>query len=74
MANVHISRKEGRTLHLPLNRDPLMARIIRALAEAGYRGPLTLEIDDLNFPHPLTADEKIAILSRDRVFMRECLE
>lgn len=73
LANVHISRKAKTTLHHPLDRDPLMARIIRALADAGYAGPLTLEIDDLNFPHHLSAEEKIAILSRDRAFMSECL-
>lgn len=73
MANVHLSRKEGKTLHLPLDRDPLMRSILLALKDAGYTGPLTLEIDDLNFPHPLSAEEKIAILSRDRAFMRECM-
>jgi len=73
LANVHISRKEGKTLHLPLDRDPAMARIVRALADAGYTGPLTLEIDDLNFPNKLTAEEKVAILARDRAFLRETL-
>jgi len=50
-----------------------MATVMYALKDSGYTGPLTLEIDDLNFPHPLTAEEKIAILSRDRAFMRECM-
>jgi sugar phosphate isomerase/epimerase len=73
LANVHISRKEERTLHLPLDRRPLMAMVMHALRDAGYTGPLTLEIDDLNFPHPLSAEEKIAVLSRDCAFMRECM-
>lgn len=73
LANVHISRKDGKTLHLPLARDPLMGGVIKALRKIGYRGPLTLEIDDLNFPGILSADEKIAILARDRVFMLECM-
>jgi sugar phosphate isomerase/epimerase len=73
LANVHLSRKEGRTLHHPLDQSPLMARIMHALIDAGYTGPLTLEIDDLNFPHQLTAEEKIAVLSRDREFMFECM-
>ena len=73
LANVHLSRIEGKTLHLPLDRRPLMATVMYALKDSGYTGPLTLEIDDLNFPHPLTAEEKIAILSRDRAFMRECM-
>lgn len=71
LANVHISRKEGKTLHLPLDRSPVMAGILEALLDAGYTGPLTLEIDDLNFPRPLSAEEKITILSCDRAFMHE---
>lgn len=73
LANVHISRKEEKTLHLPLDRDPAMARVMKALREIGYSGPLTIEIDDLTFPHPLSAEEKIAVLSRDRAFMQECM-
>ena len=73
LANVHISRKEGKRLHLQLDRSPVMAEVMHALREFGYAGPLTLEIDDLNFPHPLTAEEKIAVLSRDRAFMQECM-
>lgn len=73
LANVHLSRKEGKTLHLPLDTSPLMATVMYALKDAGYAGPLTLEIDDLNFPHPFSAEEKIAVLSRDRAFMHECM-
>jgi sugar phosphate isomerase/epimerase len=74
LVNVHLSRKEGKILHLPLDKSPLMAMVMHALKDAGYTGPLTLEIDDLNFPHPFSAEEKIAVLSRDRAFMRECME
>lgn len=73
LANVHLSRKEGKTLHHPLDRNPLMATVMYALSDAGYTGPVTLEIDDLNFPQPLSAEEKIAVLSRDRAFMHECM-
>lgn len=73
LANVHISRKQATTLHHPLDRSPLMAAVMNSLKDAGYAGPLTLEIDDLNFAHPLSVDEKIAILSRDRAFMHECM-
>jgi len=73
LANVHLSRKEGKTLHHPLHEDPLMATVMHALRDVEYSGPLTLEIDDLNFPHPLSAEEKIAVLSRDQAFMHECM-
>jgi sugar phosphate isomerase/epimerase len=74
LANVHISRKEGKTLHLPLDKNPLMAAVMHALKDALYAGPLTLEIDDLNFPRPLSAEEKVAVLSRDCMFMHECMD
>ena len=74
LANVHISRKEGKTLHLPLDRSPVMAGVIESLMEIGYQGPLTLEIDDLNFSNMVSAKEKIKILTRDRAFMQECME
>jgi sugar phosphate isomerase/epimerase len=74
LVNVHLSRKEGKTLHLPLDRSPVMGGILNTLRDAGYTGPLTLEIDDLNFAHPLSADEKMAVLARDLAFMRECME
>jgi sugar phosphate isomerase/epimerase len=73
LANVHISRAEGGTLHLPLDRSPVIARIIGALSDHHFHGSLMLEIDDLNFSRPLTAGEKIAILSRDCAFMKECM-
>ncbi|NMB77538.1 MAG: sugar phosphate isomerase/epimerase, partial [Methanomicrobiales archaeon] len=73
LANVHISRKEGPVLHKPLDRDPVMQQVMEALADCGYDGPLTLEIDDLTFSRPLPAEEKIAVLSRDRAFMQEIL-
>jgi sugar phosphate isomerase/epimerase len=74
LANVHISRKEGKTLHHPLDRSPVMAGIMRALRDVGYSGSLTLEIDDLNFPTVLSGEEKIAVLAQDRAFMQECME
>jgi sugar phosphate isomerase/epimerase len=73
LVNVHLSRKEGKTLHLPLDKSPLMAKVMHALKDAGYTGPLTLEIDDLNFSHSLSAEEKIALLSCDRAFMADCM-
>jgi sugar phosphate isomerase/epimerase len=74
LANVHISRVEGKTQHLSLDRSPVMAGIMASLREHGYAGCLTLEIDDLNLGKPLSAEEKIALLIRDCAFMHECME
>jgi sugar phosphate isomerase/epimerase len=74
LAGVHISRAEGKTLHLPLDESPVIARIIASLRDHRYSGSLTLEIEDLNFGRPYTADEKIALLARDCAFMHACME
>ena len=74
LANVHISRTGNGRLHLPLDRSPVIARILGALRDHHYRGGLMLEIDDLNFGKPLSAEEKCAILAKDNAFMRECME
>jgi sugar phosphate isomerase/epimerase len=74
LINVHISRAEGRILHLPLAGSPVIARILSSLRDHRYNGHLTLEIEDLNFGRPYTADEKIGVLQQDCAFMRECME
>jgi sugar phosphate isomerase/epimerase len=74
LANVHISRAEGKTLHLPLARHPAMATIMQALQDHGFSGSLTLEIEDLNFGHSLSAGEKVALLAGDCAFMHECMD
>ena len=74
LVNVHISRFEHGKAHFSLGRDESMARVIECLKDYRYDGCLTLEIEDLNFDRPLSAEEKIAILSQDCIFMRECME
>jgi len=74
LTNVHISRADGGRLHLPLDKSPVMARILESLRDHHYQGALILEIDDLTFPHLLTAGEKCAVLARDLAFMRDCME
>jgi len=73
LVNVHLSRAAGKRQHLPLEENPAMAAVIVSLADNGYTGPLTLEIDDLNFDRTLTAQEKTAILAADRVFIMQSL-
>ncbi len=74
LINVHLSRAEGKTLHLPLGRSPVSAKVMGALRDHGFTGSLTLEIEDLNFGRPLSADEKIAVLAQDCAFMHECMD
>ncbi|MEI7856702.1 MAG: sugar phosphate isomerase/epimerase family protein [Methanomicrobiales archaeon] len=73
LVNVHMSRFDHGKAHFPLDRHTSMARVMGCLKDHHYDGVLTLEIEDLNFDRPLSAEEKITILSRDCAFMRECM-
>ncbi|MCX6688991.1 MAG: TIM barrel protein, partial [Methanoregula sp.] len=74
LANVHISRIEGKILHCPLDRSPTIARILTALKDHHFKGSLTLEIEDLIFNRVLSSDEKIGVLARDASFLHECMD
>jgi len=74
LVNVHISRAEGKVLHLPLAESPVIANVLASLRETGFDGSLTLEIEDLNLGRPFTSSEKIALLARDCAFMHRCME
>ncbi len=74
LINVHISRFDHGKAHFSLDRHASMARVMGCLKDFRYDGCLTLEIEDLNFERPLSADEKIAVLARDCAFMQECME
>jgi sugar phosphate isomerase/epimerase len=74
LVNVHISRAEGTTLHLPLAKSPVMARVMASLRDQGFAGSLTLEIEDLNFGRPYTSGEKIALLAQECAFMHHCMD
>jgi sugar phosphate isomerase/epimerase len=72
LVNVHAGRANGGTMHLPLDRKPEIAEIFTCLAECGYQGHVTLELEDMNFAHDLCSEEKIVILMEEVSFMREC--
>jgi sugar phosphate isomerase/epimerase len=74
LINVHLSRFSNGKAHYPLDRDASMASVMESLKENHFTGSLTLEIEDLNLPRPLTYEEKIALLARDCAFMRECMD
>jgi sugar phosphate isomerase/epimerase len=74
LINVHISRFDHGRAHLPLDRHTSMEKVMESLKDRHYNGSLTLEIEDLNLDRTLTAEEKVALLSRDCAFMQECME
>jgi sugar phosphate isomerase/epimerase len=74
IANIHLSCTRDGVTHLPLNRDPEMGQFLDMVAESGYAGLITLEIEDMNFSHTLGMEEKITFLSRELHFIRESLQ
>jgi sugar phosphate isomerase/epimerase len=74
LVNVHLSRFEHGKSHFPLDRHASMVSVMECLKDCRYNGSITLEIEDLNLNHTLSADEKIALLARDCLFMQETME
>lgn len=73
LANVHLGRANGRTMHLPVDNNPDIASILTWLADAGYNGVITFEIEDRTFDHDLSSEEKILLLGKQADFVRESL-
>jgi sugar phosphate isomerase/epimerase len=68
---VHLSYAEDGRTHLPISENEVGRGIIEELQESGYQGPLSLEIEDRNFSHDLSLEERITLLMRDLAYMRE---
>jgi sugar phosphate isomerase/epimerase len=68
---VHLSYAEQGRTHLPLSGRDEGRTIIKKLEDHGYQGPLSLEIEDRNFSHDLSLEERITLLMRDLAYMRE---
>ena len=64
--NVHVSAIGGNGRpHHPVSNDPAATRVLAELADRGYDGYLTLELEDMVFPTPLSSEEKIVLLMRE---------
>lgn len=72
MVNVHVSRAADGVMHLPLEGDPVVGSVLKAIAAGGYRGALTLEIEDQNLAHEPSLEEKIQLLAGEAEFLRRC--
>ncbi len=73
IANVHLSGASGSVMHLPVKGNPWAERSLKSLADAGYDGLVTLEINDLSVGDPLSADEKIRMIAEDVRVVRDHL-
>ncbi len=65
LVNVHVSSiRDGRP-HYPIHNDSTAFAVLEALADTGYDGYLTLELEDMHFDHELTSEEKVILLMRE---------
>jgi sugar phosphate isomerase/epimerase len=68
---VHLSYAERGRTHLPLSGHDGGKEILRTLRDHGYQGPISLEIEDRNFSHDLSLEERITLLMRDLAYLWE---
>lgn len=67
LVNVHVSALGGNGRpHHPIHDDPSAQRVLAELADRGYGGYLTLELEDMVFPEPLSSEEKVVLLAREQ--------
>ena len=48
--------------------------VLRRLRDSGYKGDLTIEIDDKIYPGPLSREEKIKELTDERKYIESIFE
>jgi len=63
--NVHVSATRDGVRHLPPS-DGSADPVLKSLRDAGYDGPLTLELDDKKFSETLSREDKVRVLWRER--------
>jgi sugar phosphate isomerase/epimerase len=73
LVNIHLSRSNGPSMHLPVEGSQDIVTVLHALREYRYQGNLTLEIEDRNFDHEYSSEEKCNLLMRELSFMKECI-
>lgn len=73
LVNVHVSATKNGRPHYPIHPDENAKMILEALAERGYAGYLTLELQDLHFSHELTSEEKILLLMKEQAVLRDIM-
>jgi len=66
--NVHVSSTKNGVRHL-LPSDGSVDQVLEALRDAGYGGPMTLELDDKKFSKTLSKDDKVRVLRNERLHL-----
>ena len=67
--NVHIGAPHNGKPHFPAHHEKKIDIILQRLRDFGYKGDLTIEIDDKVYPAQLTKEEKIRELISERKYL-----
>ncbi|VVB55911.1 endonuclease 4 [uncultured archaeon] len=67
--NVHVGAPHNGNPHFPAHHEKKMDIILQRLRDSGYKGDLTIEIDDKIYPGQLTREEKIKELTSERKYL-----
>ncbi len=73
LVNIHLSRANGGSMHLPVEGSPEIVTVLHALMDYGYQGNLTLELEDRNFDHEYSSEEKCQLLVRELGAIKESM-
>jgi sugar phosphate isomerase/epimerase len=69
MVNVHIGSPHDGKPHYPSHRKKNVGQVLNALKECGYDGDLTIEIDDKIYSRPLSREDKVEELRKEREYL-----
>lgn len=67
--NVHIGAPHDGKPHYPSYLKKNMDSVLTALADSGYDGDITIEIDDRTYPKQLSKEDKVKELIRERIYL-----
>jgi len=67
--NVHVGAPHNGKPHYPANYEKKMEVVLQRLSDTGYKGDLTIEIDDKTYPAQLSREDKITELIREREYL-----
>jgi len=67
--NVHIGAPHDGKAHYPIRYEKKMDIVLQRLRDSGYKGDLTIEIDDKVYPGALSRDDKIKELTDERKYI-----
>ncbi|MCZ7401821.1 MAG: sugar phosphate isomerase/epimerase [Candidatus Methanoperedens sp.] len=67
--NVHVGAPHNGKPHHPANYEKKMEIVLQRLCDMGYKGDLTIEIDDQTYPAQLSREDKITELIREREYL-----